>query len=133
MITYQDYEHDPRFVENEFARLWIQDNILFFIYKSDAVIHLEAAKKIVRDRITFQQEKAYPVFCDIRYVGDVDKQARDFLAWEGSALAKAVGVLTEPPLTKAMVDFYVRKSKPRVPTGVFTEKDKVLEFLQGFL
>ncbi|MHB1148607.1 MAG: DUF7793 family protein, partial [Lutibacter sp.] len=72
--------------ENEYAKFWIKDQILFFEYKTDLVIDLAAAQRIVADRIQFQHEVAYPIFCDIRGVVDFDKAARDYLAQSGSVL-----------------------------------------------
>jgi len=66
--------------ENEYAKFWIRDQILFFEYKPDLVIDLAAAQRIVADRIKFQNEVAYPIFCDIRGVIDFDKAARLFSA-----------------------------------------------------
>ena len=117
------------YFENEFAEFWIDNGVLYFIYKNGVKINLEAAKKIVADRINMQKGVSYPVFCDMRGIKETDKAARDYLAKEGSTLVKAVGVLIESPVTRIMANFYMSINQPTTPTRMFTEKSQALEYL----
>ena len=117
------------YFENQFAEFWVENGILHFIYKPGVVLNLEAAKTIVADRIALQNGRSYPVFCDMRGIKDSNKEARDYLAKEGSALVTAVGVIIESPVTKIMVNFYLSINKPITPTRMFTDKALALEFL----
>ena len=119
--------------ENEYAKFWIKDQILFFEYKTDLVIDLAAAQKIVADRIQFQNEVAYSIFCDIRGVVDFDKAARDYLAQSGSVLTKAVGFLVHQKVSQTIATFYVNISKPTVPTQLFDDKATALAFLSRYI
>jgi len=121
------------YFENEFALFWISENILFFEYKQDVVINLASAQRIVADRIQMQNEKAYPVLCDIRGIADSDKAARDYLAQHGSVLTKAVSILAHQTVSIVMISFYLKVSKPQVPTKVFRDKPAALEFLKAFV
>lgn len=123
------------YYENEFAIFWIEDNILFFEYKSNVVIDLAAAQQIVADRIQIQNGKDYPILCDIRGIVDSDKAGRDYLAQYGSVLTKAVGIIftDQKSLSLLMITFYLRVNKPQVPTKVFTDKAVALEFLRTFV
>ncbi|MFV5692922.1 hypothetical protein ACM55K_12920 [Flavobacterium sp. LT1R49] len=121
------------YFENEFAIFWISEQMLFFEYKPDVVIDLAAAQLVVADRIQMQKEKAYPVLCDIRGIADSDKAARDYLAQHGSLLTKAVGVVAHRSMSILMISFYLKISKPQVPTRVFTDKSAALEFLKAFV
>lgn len=117
---------------NDFATFWIEDGIIFFIYHPVVILDLKTAEKIVSDRLKFQEDKAYPVFCDTRGVTDTEKAARDFLAKEGSLLTTAVAFLVNPPISKAIIDFYIKTNQPVTPTKVFTEKFEALQFLKTF-
>ncbi|WP_244273254.1 DUF7793 family protein [Flavobacterium sinopsychrotolerans] len=119
--------------ENEFALFWISGNILFFEYKPGVVINLAAAQRIVADRMQMQKEKVYPVLCDVRGIADSDKAARDYLAQYGSVLTKAVSILANQTISIVMISFYLKISKPQVPTKVFSDKAKALEFLKAFV
>ena len=119
-------------LSNEFATFWIDDGILYFIYHPSVVIDLAAAEKVVTDRLKYQGEKVLPVFCDTRGIKDTDKSARDFLAKEGSLMTTAVAFLVNPPISKAITDFYIRTNKPITPTKIFTEKYEALKFLRTY-
>ncbi|OAZ05247.1 hypothetical protein [Flavobacterium succinicans] len=123
--------HD--FYENEFARFWMANGILFFEYKPETIINLEVAKSVVADRIFFQKEKAYPICCDVRGVIDTEKAGRDYLAKFGSLLTKAVGLLADEEVTLTISNFYLQVNKPVVPTQIFTKKEEALLFLKGYL
>ncbi|MFA5296960.1 MAG: hypothetical protein WC389_01990 [Lutibacter sp.] len=118
--------------ENEYAKFWIKDQILFFEYKPDLVIDLIAAQRVVADRIRFQNEVAYPIFCDIRGVVDFDKAARDYLAHSGSVLTKAVGFLVHQKVSQTIATFYVKINKPSVPTQLFEDQNAALAFLSNY-
>lgn len=119
------------YFENDFAEFWTEESVLFFIYKPGVVINLESAKQIVRDRLMVQKNTPYAVFCDMRGIKDSDKAARDYLAKEGSNLVRAVAVLTDSPVTKIMLNFYLTISRPLIPTKMFTDKNQALEFLKA--
>jgi hypothetical protein len=119
--------------ENEYAKFWIEAGIVFFVYKPNTSIDLAAAKKIVNDRIDFQQQVDYPIFCDIRSMKNADKAARDFLAKEGSSYTKGVAVIVDSPMTKIIGNFYLGLNKPTSPTKMFTEREDALEYLKQFV
>ena len=119
--------------ENEFARFCIVHGILYFEYKPETVISLAVARKVVSDRIQFQNEIIYPVLCDIRGVKDSDKAGRDYLAQSGSILTKAVAILGNPQVSETMGDFYLKVNKPTIPTSFFTDEEHALAFLKTYL
>jgi hypothetical protein len=120
------------FIENDFAKFWIEDGILYFVYKQGIKMNLEAAKRIVADRLKVQKGVSFPVFCDMKGVKDSDKPGRDYLAKEGSELVTAVAVMIDSPVTRIMLNFYLNINGPITPTRMFTEKDKALEYLATF-
>lgn len=119
--------------ENDYAQFWIAHGILNFVYKPDTVISLTVARKVVSDRIQFQNELAYPVLCDIRGVEGSDKAGRDYLAQSGSVFAKAVAILGNPQVSETMGDFYLKINKPIIPTAFFTDEEHALAFLKTYI
>lgn len=118
--------------ENEYAYFWIGNRILFVEYKPNVVINLAVAQAVVADRIRLQNETAYPIFCDMRAVVDTDKAARDYLAQSGSVLAKAVGLVSRQSVSHVITAYYLKISKPSVPTAVFTDDAAALAFLETY-
>ncbi|MFV5690058.1 hypothetical protein ACM55M_15685 [Flavobacterium sp. ZT3R25] len=123
--------HD--FYENKHARFWITDGILFFEYKPSTIIDFKVAQRVVTDRIHFQNERLYPVLCDIRGVIATEKSGRDYLAQSGSILTQAVGLIVHEKVLLTISTFYLQISRPSVPTQIFTEEDDALVYLKGFI
>ena len=112
--------HNTSF-ENDYAKFWMEAGIVFFVYKDNSSIDLNAAKQIVTDRLQFQKQEHYPIYCDIRGMKRADKAARDFLAKEGSSYTKAVAIIVDSPMTKIISNFYLGLNKPTAPTKMFTD------------
>lgn len=122
-----------KFYENEYALYMLMDNIVHITYKKGIEIDLGASKQIVRDRLMFQEERAYPILCDIRQLRRVDKPARDYLALEGTQLVTALAFIIEPPVTDAMTQFYLKTNHPNIPTASFRGLAKAMVYLGRFL
>lgn len=117
-------------VRNDFARFYIKEGILHFIYNDDVQLDLSAAKLIVEDRLRLQNNVSFPVLCDIRGLKGADKAARDFLANEGSILTIGVGLIVDSPALKIMTNFYMLVNKPKVPTKVFRTELEAIDYLK---
>ncbi|CAM3577385.1 hypothetical protein [Flavobacterium psychrophilum] len=119
--------------ENDFAQFWIVDGILFFKYKPATTIDLKVAQRVVTDRIHFQNERSYPVLCDIRGVVSTDKAGRDYLAKSGSILTQAVGLVVDEKVLLTISTFYLQINKPAVPTQIFTTEASALVYLKTYI
>ena len=119
--------------ENDFALFWIDKGIIFFEYKQDIIIDLEAAKKIVEDRIKCQQGKAYPAFADCRGLKEINRDGREYLAKQGSNLIKACALLSSSVVHRTIGNFYLSINKPAIPTKLFNEENHALAWLQQFV
>ncbi len=117
------------YVENEYAKFWLDDDILHFAYKDGISIDESIATKVVEDRLLLQKGRSFLILCDMRGVRSIDKMARSYLAVEGSVLSRAVALITNTPLTNALSGFYIKTSSPTITTKVFTNKEDALAFL----
>ncbi|MDR5591144.1 hypothetical protein [Christiangramia sp. SM2212] len=117
---------------NNFAEVWIDKEVLFFEYSPIIKLTLPIAKQLLKLRLSIQNNKKYPILCDLRNVIDADTKAMDYLAKEGSIQATAVALLVNSPHTSITAEFYLKTSLPKVPTKVFEHKLKALEFLSEY-
>ncbi len=117
-----------KFVETEIATMWLEKDILFFIWKEHAYIDLSNAKKIVAARIRLQQGKPYPIVCSLNGLKNVDKDAWRYLAKEGTESIKSLVLVATTPLERAFSKFIIAKMAP-VPTKVFEDMDEAEQFL----
>ena len=119
--------------ENAYAEYRIKAGILFLYYKPQNCLTLQAAKKVVQDRLTVQIDKAYPVYCDVRYIIDSEKAARDYLYREGAALTKAVAFRVSDPVSESMLQFYLQRSNTQIPTRICYDKKTAVSFLENYI
>lgn len=119
-------------IENNYAAYRLAEGIVYIRYHIGINIDLDAAEKIVSDRLKLQAGIAYPALCDIRGVREVNKPARNYLALEGSNLLKAVGFIVEHPLSVALSGFFLRSTKPPISVQFFEDDKEAKFFLAAF-
>lgn len=117
----------------KYSDFWISDGILYFEYHNIPLLDLKIAKTIVGERLEFQGGKSYPILCKTRGIHDANKAARDFLASQGSTLAIAVAVVEERMVAQNMLELYLKRNLPLIPTQVFNEEYNAKQFLNTFL
>ena len=121
-----------RSVKGRAADIWIDNGIVYCIYHSFTVLTLKKAQEIVTQRLEVQKDKYYPVYYDINGLRHSHKEARDYLAREGSILTNAVAYLASDHYSYKMIRFFIRNSKPRVPSKVFRHKFNALTYLRRY-
>ncbi len=119
-------------METEHCRFWLEGGILCVYYLPLEYLDLQIAREIVAARLEYQEEESYPIYCDTRGIWDSSKQARDYLAVEGSYLAKALAIFDDREVG-SMNHFYLIHNRPAVPTEVFTDREEAMEFLKKYL
>ncbi|TNJ46077.1 hypothetical protein KFZ70_09155 [Tamlana fucoidanivorans] len=120
------------YFENDYTSYRFHDDILHITYHHGVHIDYNAAVGIVKDRLSLHQGQTFPILCDIRGIKTITKKARAYLAVEGSTLIKAVAVIVEPPVSEMLSEFYIRTSKPPIPTKTFTNTEEALLFLKSY-
>jgi hypothetical protein len=121
------------YFENDYASYRFQDGVLHITYHPGVNIDMKAAIQIVKDRMILHEGRLFPILCDIKGIKDINKQARAYLAMEGSTLIKAVAVIVEPPVSKMLSEFYIRTSNPPIPTKTFEHIEDALAFLNEYI
>lgn len=122
------------YYEDEYHTLSLKNGIIHGIYKPKIKkIDLELAKKLVHDRKLVSDGKTYPVFVDLYKAVAINKAARNYFSSpEGIQGLSAVGVLVTNQLTKHGATIWNMIDKPAVPTKIFTDKEKALQWLSQF-
>lgn len=112
----------------------VEDSVMHITYKNGVTIDLEAARQIIKERLSFFEGKSYPVLLNGRGVKLMTKEARDFLA-KGDAMKGviALAILPGSYLTIIMANLFIKFSKPTVPTKVFKTRENATAWLQEFI
>ena len=118
-------------IENDFAKFSVEDGVIHFVYKQGEELDLQGAIQVVADRLKAQGNTSFPIICDIRGLKSVNKEARDYLAKEGSSKVSAVALVVGSPARKVMSNFYLAVNKPDVPTRLFISEEDALTYLHS--
>lgn len=111
-------------LENDLIIFEISDGIMIGTFKTE-LVDLSIAKKITDYRLDLQKEVSYPLISNITHVKNSTKEARDFLASEeGCKGVVAAAILIDSVVGSMIGNFFVRISKPLVPTRLFTNEDE---------
>lgn len=110
----------------------LKSGILFFKYKDHIRIGLKQAVEVVNTRLKLQEGIAYPILCDISGVREVDKDARNYLATEGSLFSKAIAFITDKPVSAQISKMFITNYTPPIPIRICQNKEEALDFLNAF-
>lgn len=114
--------------------MFIEKNILHFIYNEGLYIDRKIAEKTVADRIDYADGCTYAIFADIRGLKEIDTEARDFLGTKkASEGIRAVAVFSgKNNLLTMLGNFYLKFNKPPAPTRIFNDKNEAIRWLELF-
>lgn len=119
--------------ENEYSKMWINNGILYVKYAPLLVITGKIAQEGVIDRLKFCKGKTYPLLGDIRYIKDVSKEARAYLATGDSAKGlSAGGLIIKTQIEKFLGNLWMKIDKPIKPIKLFTDEASALQWLQHY-
>ena len=119
-------------LDTPYISLRIEDGIMYGKWKN-IHITLPIARETVSERIRFSEGVSYPALIDASALKGGDKEAREYLAKEGSELIKAGALLVNSIFTKTLVNVFMLINKPPVPTKMFTDEEKAKEWLKQFI
>ncbi len=118
--------------EGKYGTYWIQDEILFVDYKPDLIVTLKVAERIVRDRLEFQKDQEYPVFCNLTGIVGTHSEARHYLVQEGTLLITALAFYATSPVAARLTEFYLQTLSHQIPTKIFTHTNQAIQFLKTY-
>lgn len=119
-------------IENVYVSLEIENFILKAYYKPEFV-SLVIAKKIAHFRKEYINKCCYPTLVKLNKVAKASKEARDYLSSEeGIEGVTAGAILTKSSFQATFANFFLRVTKPQIPTRLFTEEEKAIEWLSQF-
>ena len=118
--------------EGKYVRIWREDTILFVEYRPELVLTKPIAMEVLRNRLSFQKDQEYVIYCDSSGIIGADTEALDYLSRQGTLLIKAIAFYTTNPLDNLLTEFYLKTHKRMVPTKVFRHKFQALKFLKSY-
>jgi hypothetical protein len=121
------------YLENDFCRMWISNGILFAEYKPGLVMNVEIAKQMVHDRLKISDGISRPMLLDGRNFVSMDRATMKYYKTkEVIQCVTAAAFLTGNALTSLAGNIFLTLEKPLIPTKLFTDEKKALEWLEKF-
>ena len=120
---------------NAYADIYMDNEIIYGVFKEDLFLDLTAAQQIVKDRKEVSNFNSMLMFVDVSSVKEVSKEARDYFGSEvGSELLKASAIYTNSKLAAFLANFLVKVNlhKSTIPIKLFTDKTKALNWLENY-
>lgn len=117
---------------NEVVEFWIENGILFGRYLSDKV-ELKDAELATRFRKEITGNKAYPAYADLSNVKEVSREARSYFSNEAGEDLKAIALIINNPVTRMMVNFFMKFNQPSYPIRFFTNENEGVKWLKQFV
>jgi hypothetical protein len=108
----------------------IKDDILYVVYLPGAVITIDIAKDIVKQRIEYTGGHPYMMLITGEGMRAMNKEARDYLSSDGIVGVIAGALLVNSVYTEFFGNFFLRITQPEIPAKLFTDEKKALEWLK---
>lgn len=119
-------------LDDEYSRIELEDGIIIATWKNN-FINISVAKHVVEQRLKAANGVKYPFLIKIKSIRDTTKEARDFLASkQGCEGLTAAAILAESVLENMIANFFIYLNKPLVPTKIFKDEKKALEWLANY-
>jgi hypothetical protein len=119
--------------QNEYASICEKNGILVCRFAKGLQMDLEVAKACVKLRIDFSGERNYPLLVDMRELTSSTRDAREYMASEGSRLVTAGALVVSSPLTRAIGNIFLMLNRPPVPTRLFNSEASAEAWLKEFI
>jgi hypothetical protein len=121
---------EPNLQENDYCKLWIDNNILFCRFQPYLEINMKVIQQCVADRIRYTAGKSYPMLADVKYLKFFTVDAREYFATrEACYNIQAIAFLVNTHIEKFLVHAFIEINTPPIPCSIFTEKKAALDWL----
>ncbi|MFC2156016.1 hypothetical protein ACFLRB_05970 [Acidobacteriota bacterium] len=122
-------------ISTKTCKVWLgDDGIVISVMHPGAEDNLETAKENIAAGIKVSGGVKRPLLLDMSRIKTMDHAARDYYAHnerrEGSE--RAVALVVKSPLSRMFGNFFLGLNKPVVPTKLFNDQGKALDWLKHF-
>ena len=118
------------FIEDTFASVWIEEDILFVRYKQGVILSGDVAQKVFKCAVELTEGKPYPLLIDMSGVVRMEKEARDFFARERRKIVLKTAFLATTRVSKAICEFYASVNIIKDTTQVFPDVKQAVQYLK---
>jgi hypothetical protein len=115
-----------------YVSIELKDDILYFTYLPGAVITINIAKEMIKQRTEYTDGVAYPFLVMGEGLKAMDKESRDYSAKEGTVGVLAAALLVNSVYTQFFGNMFLRITQTSISSKIFTDKEEALKWLEQF-
>lgn len=120
-----------RTVATKNFELWIENGIIYEVFKHNSILDLETGKRIVEERLKISNKKTMPIFVDISQLLKADSSARKYMASkEALQYISAGAFIVNNIFSQLAFNTFMKLNKPVIPTKGFVSRAKALIWLE---
>lgn len=120
-------------IDTPYYVMYLEHGIIHQVYKPDLIITVEIAKQMVSHRLEITKNITRPVFVDVRNLVAINAASRKYLAGEMAVKYVSAGaIFLDNYLHYLAGTVSIKIDKPTVPSKLFTDKEKALQWLEHF-
>jgi hypothetical protein len=121
------------FIENDRFRMWMENGIIFVIYKPGIIIDLATVSDVVAKRIEMAEGISRPIYGEGPGVKYFTREARDYGFTEEAMLYSNAHAWKYDSLAiKVVLNWVLKFVDTKVPCKAFKSKEKALLWLEQY-
>jgi len=106
------------------------DQIYRYVAINKCILDMDTLEKITKIGDTWNQERLCANLFDIRNMMFIDSKTRAYAAAQYRPYVAAAAILVDSKISSYFANLYLKFSKPKVPTRLFTQESNALKWLQ---
>lgn len=107
------------------------DQIYSYIAINNATIDIDTLKKMTETGDTWNGDKLCANFVDLRDMFFIDSKTREYAAAQYRSHVAGQAILIDSKVSSYFANLFLKFSKPKVPTKLFTNDNEALQWLKG--
>jgi len=120
-------------IETQYLKIKLEDGIIFCEFTHKLNMDLDIAKHCVIERLAYSNGQSYPCLINMKKIKSLSKEAREYLAKEGTQLVTVGAILSHSTFTRLIANIFLTVNKPKVPTKLFNDEQVAIEWLKKYL
>ncbi|MEX0968573.1 MAG: hypothetical protein WD077_15180 [Bacteroidia bacterium] len=120
-------------IDNEHISIWIEDDIVFVLFRPKVHYDLALARKVVAERLQVTGNRRLCMIGDLTEMDPATKEARAYFSSEEATKNIISGAFITPSkFIEIATNLWLSFNKPAVPVRLFTDKEKAIEWVKSY-
>ena len=122
---------ESKIINNKIELIKRDDQIYIYKAINRCSIDLETVKEMTRIGDEWNGTELFANLIDIRDILFADSQARNYGAKQFRSHVAGQAILVESRISSSFANLFLKFSKPKVPTRLFSEENEAIEWLKN--